>query len=159
MLQVECTVHRATGYGDLEEKVRCSSTLSLTLALYGVCSQHHAPAALVLNTEPTSIVQEVGGMQGRSGQVWKISPPTGIKSPDHPAPNESLYRLSSPGTQISYFIRFSYFPHIHSHTCSEDRNNVLIVNTQFGAESCDCCRKLIDVIQQTTPLNAQISNI
>ena len=31
--------------------------------------------------------------QGRSGQVRKISPPTGIRSPDRPARSQSLYRL------------------------------------------------------------------
>jgi hypothetical protein len=36
----------------------------------------------------------VGGPQGRSGWVRKISPPTGIRSPDRPAPNESLYRTT-----------------------------------------------------------------
>ena len=36
--------------------------------------------------------------QGRSGRVWKISPPTGIRSPDRPARSESLYGLSYPST-------------------------------------------------------------
>ena len=30
----------------------------------------------------------LGGPQGRSGRVWKISPPTGIRSPDRPARSE-----------------------------------------------------------------------
>jgi hypothetical protein len=37
---------------------------------------------------------------GRSEQVRKISPPTGIRPPDRPARNESLYRLSQPGLSI-----------------------------------------------------------
>jgi len=37
------------------------------------------------------------GPQGRSGQVRKISPPTGIRSPDRPARSQFLYRLSYPG--------------------------------------------------------------
>ena len=37
------------------------------------------------------------GPQGRSGRLWKISPPTGIQSPDRPARSESLYRLSYRG--------------------------------------------------------------
>jgi hypothetical protein len=37
------------------------------------------------------------GPQGRSGRVRKISLPTGIRSPDRPPRNESLYRLSYPG--------------------------------------------------------------
>ena len=35
-----------------------------------------------------------GGPQGRSGQVRKISPPTGIRFPDCPVRSQSLYRLS-----------------------------------------------------------------
>ena len=36
------------------------------------------------------------GPQGRSGQVRKISPPTGIRSPDRPARRQSLYRQRHP---------------------------------------------------------------
>ena len=43
-----------------------------------------------------SLYRRLGGPQGRSGQVRKISPPTGIRSPDHPARSQSLYRLSYP---------------------------------------------------------------
>ena len=43
------------------------------------------------------LYKRLGGPQGRSGQVWKISLPTGITSPDRPARSESLYRLSYPG--------------------------------------------------------------
>ena len=35
----------------------------------------------------------LGGPQGQSGQVRKISPPTGIRSPDRPTRSQSLYRL------------------------------------------------------------------
>ena len=35
--------------------------------------------------------------RGRSGRARKISPPTGIRSPDRPARSESIYRLSYPG--------------------------------------------------------------
>ena len=41
--------------------------------------------------------RRLGGPQGRSGQVQKISPPTGIRSPDRPARSQSLYRLSYRG--------------------------------------------------------------
>ena len=44
------------------------------------------------------------GPQERSGWVWKLLLPTGIRSPDHPACSESLYRLSYPGP---LFIRDS----------------------------------------------------
>jgi hypothetical protein len=42
------------------------------------------------------LYRRLGGPQGRSGQVRKISPPTGIRSPDRPARSQSLYRLSYP---------------------------------------------------------------
>jgi len=38
--------------------------------------------------------RRLGGPQGRSGQVQKISSPTGIRSPDRPARSQSLYRLN-----------------------------------------------------------------
>ena len=44
--------------------------------------------------DPVPIVQEAGWAQGRSGQVRKFSPPTGIRSPNCPARRQSLYRLS-----------------------------------------------------------------
>jgi hypothetical protein len=43
------------------------------------------------------LYRRLGGPQGRAGQVRKISPPTGIRSPDCPARSQSLYRLRYPG--------------------------------------------------------------
>ena len=43
------------------------------------------------------------GPQGRSGRR-KISPPTGIRSPDRPACSQSLYRLSYPARSISKYM-------------------------------------------------------
>jgi len=40
--------------------------------------------------------RRLGGPHSRSGEVRKISPPTGIRSPDRPARSESLYRLNYP---------------------------------------------------------------
>jgi hypothetical protein len=41
------------------------------------------------------LYRSLGGLQGRSGHVRKISPPpTGIRSADRPARSQSLYRLS-----------------------------------------------------------------
>jgi hypothetical protein len=52
----------------------------------------------------------LGGTQGRSGQVRNISSPTEIRSPDHPARSESLYRLRCPGPRISLTcIKGSFF--------------------------------------------------
>jgi hypothetical protein len=40
------------------------------------------------------LYRRLGGPQGRPGQVRKISPSTGIRSPDRPTRSQSLYRLS-----------------------------------------------------------------
>jgi len=40
------------------------------------------------------LYRRMGGTQGRSGQVRKISSPTGIRSPDRPPRSQSLYRLN-----------------------------------------------------------------
>jgi hypothetical protein len=76
---------------------RYISTLSLTSALDGVGGQHHAPAALPLGKTRYPLYRRLGGPQDRSGRVRKISPPTGIRSPDRPVRSQSLYRLSYPG--------------------------------------------------------------
>jgi len=43
-----------------------------------------------------TLYRKLCGPQGRSGQVRKISPPTGIRSPNRPARSQSLYRLRYP---------------------------------------------------------------
>ena len=50
------------------------------------------------------LYRRLGGPQGRSGQVRKISPPTGIRSPDRPARSQSLYRLSYRGSHTDCVI-------------------------------------------------------
>jgi hypothetical protein len=42
------------------------------------------------------LYRRLSGPQGRSRQVRKISPPTGIRSPDRPARSQSLYQLRYP---------------------------------------------------------------
>ena len=42
------------------------------------------------------LYRRLGGPQDRSGQVRKISPPTGIRSLDCPVRSQSLYRLRNP---------------------------------------------------------------
>ena len=44
----------------------------------------------------------LGGPQGRSGRMRKISPPTGIRSPDRPDRSESVYRLRYPGPFLDF---------------------------------------------------------
>jgi hypothetical protein len=66
-----------------------------------VGGQRHAPAALPPGKTRYPLYRGLGGPQGRSGRVRKISPPTGIRSPDRPARSESLYRLSCPGPNVA----------------------------------------------------------
>jgi len=44
----------------------------------GVGGQRHAPAALPSGKTRYSLYRRLGGPQGRSGQVWKISPSPGL---------------------------------------------------------------------------------
>ena len=73
-----------------------SSTLPSTSALDGVGGQRHAPAALPPGKTRYPLYRSLGGPQGLSVQVRKISAPTVIRSPDRPARSESLYRPSYP---------------------------------------------------------------
>ena len=91
-------VHHRTGQEGPAGELRYSSTLSLSSALDGVGGQRHAPAALPPEKRPGThfIGGWVGPRAGLDG-CGKSHPPTGIRSPDRPARNESLYRLSYPG--------------------------------------------------------------
>jgi hypothetical protein len=68
----------------------------------GVGGQRHGPAALLPGKTQCPMYTRLCGPQSRSGRVRKISPPTGIRSPDHPARSELLHRLRYPGPQIEY---------------------------------------------------------
>ena len=63
----------------------------------GMGVERHAPAALPPGKTRYPLYRRLGGAQGRSGRVRKISPPTVIRSPDHPALSKSVYRLSCAG--------------------------------------------------------------
>jgi len=71
--------------------------------LMGVGGQGHAPADLPPGKTAYPLYRRLGGLQGRSGRVRKISPPppTGIRSPDRPARSGALHRLRYPGPKGS----------------------------------------------------------
>ena len=54
------------------------------------------------------LYRRLGRPQGRSGRVRKISPPTGIRSPDRAARSESLYRLNYPGPYFLWLLSGPY---------------------------------------------------
>ena len=55
-----------------------SYTFSLTSALDVVGGQPHAPAALPPGKSRCPLYGRLCGPQGRSGRLWKISPPPGF---------------------------------------------------------------------------------
>ena len=72
----------------------------------GVGGQRQAPAALSPGKTRYLLYRRLGGSQGRCGRVRKISPSTGIQSPDIPARRESLYRMSYAGLRTGQVHRF-----------------------------------------------------
>jgi len=59
-------------------------------ALVGTVRDFGVPVALPPGKRTVPLYRRLGGPKSRSGRVGKISPPTGIRSPDRPARNESL---------------------------------------------------------------------
>jgi hypothetical protein len=51
------------------------------------------------------LYRRLGGPQSRSGQVRKISPPHGNRTPDRPALSLSLYRLRYLAHNVTYGVR------------------------------------------------------
>ena len=77
-----------------------SYTLPSTSALEGVGIQRHAPAALPPGETRYTLYRRLDGLQGRSGRVRKILPPTGIRSLDRSARSQSLYQMRYPGSLV-----------------------------------------------------------
>ena len=94
-VQCEGKGHPITSHEDPEVEMRYSSTLSLTSTLDEVGGQRHAPAALPPGKNRYPLYRTLGGPQGRSGRVRKISPATGIRSPDLWTRRNNLVRYIS----------------------------------------------------------------
>jgi hypothetical protein len=85
-------VHPRTGHKGPEREQRYRFTLSLTSALDGSGWSTPRPGRFTPRKETRyPFYRRLGGSQGRSGRVRKISPPTGIRSPDRPARSEVCY--------------------------------------------------------------------
>jgi hypothetical protein len=102
-----------TGHEGPEGEYRYSSTLSLTLALDGGGWSTPRPGHFTPGKQTRyPFYRRLGGPQGWSGRLRKISTPPGIQSPDRPARSESLYRLSYRGPQqyimASLFLHFKH---------------------------------------------------
>ena len=72
------------------------------------------PGRFTPGKDPVPIVQEAGGAPGPVWTGAEYLAPTGIRSPDRPARNESLYRLSYPGP---LHILIPYETYSHNKIC------------------------------------------
>ena len=98
----EGQVHHTTDQGGPDGEVELYSTLSLNSALDGVGGQRHFPAALPTGKTRNPLYR---GLSKSPGPVWTGTEnlaSTGIRPPDRPARSESLYRLSYPGSYVTY---------------------------------------------------------
>jgi len=77
-----------------------SSTVSLSSAINGVGGHHHAPAALPPKKESRfPLYRRLGGPQGGSGWVLKISPPPGFDPwTVQPVAFQAMYEPKNVGT-------------------------------------------------------------
>jgi hypothetical protein len=109
-----------------------------------VSGQRHAPAAFTPGKDPVPIEQEAGWVRG---PVWIVAENlafTGIRSPDLPARNESLYRLSYPGPQYSQVMSLNMLVSVNEPTsisseysCSDRGSNE--VPLTIRVENILCC--------------------
>jgi hypothetical protein len=75
MVKSKDKVSSRTGHEDQEVEYRYNTTLSFTSALDGVGGKRHAQPALPWRKTRYPLRMRLGGPQGRSGRVRKISPP------------------------------------------------------------------------------------
>jgi hypothetical protein len=100
-VKVKVKVIPTTGHEGLEGKQRYRSTLSLTSALDGCgCLMPRSSFFTPREQNRYALYSRLCGPRGQSGRVRRISPPTGIHSPDRPECSESLYRLSYRGPRV-----------------------------------------------------------
>ena len=104
-----------------------NSTLSLALALDGgVGGQQHAPAALPPGKTRYPLYKRLGGPQGRSGQVEKISPLSGFE-PRTVQPLVSRYTdRAIPAPKHTYI-----HTHAHTHTHTHIYIYIYMYTTSF----------------------------
>ena len=102
-----------------------------------VGGQHHAPAALPPAKTRYPLYKRLGGPQGRSGRVRKISPRPGFDPRDRLARSESLYRLSYRGPllklRLTKLIRGDIIRLCWSviNKCSSHKHNISTLYVRF----------------------------
>jgi hypothetical protein len=106
-------VHPRTGHEGPEGEWKYNSTLSLTSALDGGGWSTPRRGRFTLGKTRYPLYRRLGVPQARSGRARKISPPTGIRFPDHPARSESPYRQCYPGPPNSYITISNRYKSAH----------------------------------------------
>ena len=83
--------------------------------------QGHAQAALPRKKKMTrcTLYRWLGGPQRPSGGVRRMSPPTGIRSPDRLTRSESLYRLNYLGSHSSNTSVRKLITRVYSFCCAK----------------------------------------
>jgi hypothetical protein len=91
----------------------------------------HAPVTLRLGMTRYPLYRRLGGPQGQSGRLQKISPPTEVRSLDHTAHSESLYRLSYPDPLTTTVVTKIQFESSFARTCFGISLSKCTVSRQF----------------------------
>jgi hypothetical protein len=131
-----------------------------------VGGRRHTTAALPPGMTRYPLYRRLGGIQGRSGRVRKISPLTGFRSPDRPVRSESLYRLRCPCPQCKIIQPLNYYfcglsDDVSTSDCTQ--SNVTIIDELEGISKetvvAECgyyrgiCQKNVsEIIKKKTPL-------
>ena len=104
-------VHPRTGLEVPEGELRYSSTLSLSSTLdMGGWSTPRPSRFTPRKDLRYPLYRRLGGLQGRSGRVWKISPLLGFDPPDRPARSGSLCRPTYNSLYYYYYYYYYYSP-------------------------------------------------
>ena len=114
-----------------------SCTLPSPSALDGGGWSTPRPGRLTPGKNRYPLYRRLGGPQGRSVRVRKISPPTGIRSSDLPARSESLYRLSYPGPFLKIIPKTLVSPSQNADLLSTLHASLLMVFTEPVLVYCD----------------------
>jgi hypothetical protein len=94
------------------------------------------------------LYRRLGETQGRYGQVRKISPPTGIRSPDRPALSQSLHRLSYPAHR-NYWgeCKIAFWGHINGQ--AKDKKRFVLRNIWYIRSIIQLCSTVLALVKAT----------
>jgi hypothetical protein len=97
---IKCTLVQALRLCTCRTAHRRSKCLALLFTRRGEGSASRPGRSLPPGKTRYPLYRRLDGPQGQSGQVRKISPPTGIRSPDRPARSSVAIPTELPGPQM-----------------------------------------------------------